>query len=257
MGSGMIDRAILLPTYNEEEGIARVIESIRAVDRDVKIILADSSNDRTPEIAKELGAEVIRTEKRGKAYSVRDAFSKIEVDKLIMMDADGTYPVEEIPLIFDMLNEYDIVFTSRMRGVIENGAMPIMNRFTNLFTSAYTRLILDSNFTDVMSGMIGMRRDTYKRLEIHSNRFELEVEIVVETVAKRFRAAEIPIRFRSRYGLPKIQWIDGFRILFHLTKRALPLLSRGLRGWQVDRYGMEISRSILQRSGSIRVEGQE
>ncbi|MCS7122656.1 MAG: glycosyltransferase family 2 protein [Candidatus Micrarchaeota archaeon] len=252
----MIERAILLPTYNEQEGIEKVIQSIRSVDRDVRIILADSSNDNTPEIAKRLGADVIRTERRGKAYAVRDAFSKIEADKLIMMDADGTYPVEEIPVIFDMLEKYDIVFTSRMRGVIENGAMPLINRFTNLFTSAYARLILDSNFTDVMSGMVGMRRDTYKRLEIYSNRFELEIEIVVETVAKRFRAAEIPIRFRSRYGVPKIEWIDGFRILFHLTKRALPLLSRGLRGWRVDMYGQEISRSIAQRSGSVEAEGR-
>ncbi|MEM0455730.1 MAG: glycosyltransferase, partial [Candidatus Anstonellales archaeon] len=105
----MIDRAILLPTYNEELGIAKVIESIYSVDPDVKIFLADSSTDRTPEIAESMGALVLKTEKRGKAYSVADAFRRIDAEKLIMLDADGTYPSDQIPAIFKMLDEYEVV----------------------------------------------------------------------------------------------------------------------------------------------------
>ncbi|MEM0356381.1 MAG: glycosyltransferase family 2 protein [Candidatus Anstonellales archaeon] len=235
----MIDRAILLPTYNEELGIAKVIESIYSVDPDVKIFLADSSTDRTPEIAESMGALVLKTEKRGKAYSVADAFRRIDAEKLIMLDADGTYPSDQIPTIFKMLDEYEVVLTSRIRGRIEPGAMPLINRFTNLFTSAYTRFILNTNVTDVMSGMIGFRYNAYKNIEIKSNRFELEVEIITEVIAKRFKTAELAIRFGKRYGSPKIEWIDGFRILYYLTKRALPLLKRGAVGWKVDMYDLE------------------
>lgn len=243
----MIDKAILLPTYNEEEGIKYVIESIYKHVPDATIFLADSSKDRTPEIAQSMGAIVFRTEKRGKAYSVRDAFRRIEAKRLIMIDADGTYPSEILPRIFEMLEEYDAVLTSRMRGKIENGAMPLINRFTNIFTSFYARTLLDSNVTDVMSGMIGMNRNVYKTINIVSDRFELEVEIIVELARNRFRTAELAIKFGKRYGVPKIEWIDGFRILFHLTKRSLPLLSKGIRGWRVDTYGLDIYYSRADR----------
>lgn len=239
----MIEKAILLPTYNEEIGIANVIQSIYKVDDKVKIYLADSSNDKTPEIAESLGAIVIKTEKKGKAYSVADAFRKIEAKKLIMLDADGTYPVNVIPKIYNMLEQYDVVLTSRLRGFIEDGAMPLINKFTNIFTSFYARLLLGSNVSDVMSGMVGMRYNVYKSLNIQSNRFELEVEILTELVKNKFKGAELAIWFSKRYGVPKIEWIDGFRILFYLTKKSLPLLRRGLRGWRVDMYGMDIDKT--------------
>ncbi len=247
----MIDKAILLPTYNEEQGISYVIESIYKHVPDVTIFLADSSQDKTPEIAKNMGAIVFRTEKKGKAYSVKDALNKIDAKKLIMMDADGTYPSEALPKIFDMLEEYEVVLTSRIRGKIEDGAMPLINKFTNLFTSFYTRLLLDTNVTDVMSGMIGMRKDVYKTIDIKSNRFELEVEIIVELAKNKFKTAELAIKFGKRFGVPKIEWIDGFRILYYLTKKSLPLLSKGIRGWRVDRYDLDKSYSNYDKTNRL------
>jgi glycosyltransferase involved in cell wall biosynthesis len=234
----MIDKAVLIPTYNEELAIETVIKNILNNNPDVKIFLADSSTDKTPEIAESLGATVIRTEKLGKGYSVKEAFKTIEAKKLIMIDGDNTYP-NDLSKIFKLLDNYDIVFTSRLRGKIEPGAMPLLNTFTNHFTSWYARCFLGIKNTDVMSGLIGFRYPTYKNLDIKANGFELEVEIVVESFRLNLKAAEIAIEFYNRIGKPKIEYLDGFRILYHFSKRALPFLWKKSKVQELDMYDLE------------------
>ncbi|NPA22320.1 MAG: glycosyltransferase [Candidatus Micrarchaeota archaeon] len=243
----MDELVILLPTYNEEKGIRDVILSIKKVMPHAKIVLADSSDDNTPKIAKELGAEVLWTPPTGKGNAVKDAFQRIEAKKLIMLDGDGTYLPENLPAMEKLLDEYDVVLGSRLRGKMEKGAMPPLNHFTNIFTTTYANLLFGSNISDVMSGMIGFRYPVYKELEISAKGFELEVDMFSEIMKRKYKIAEMPIFFGKRYGTPKIVWMDAFKILFHLTKKALPLLLKGQRGVKVTKLGFEDIKPLLKQ----------
>ncbi len=231
----MDELVILLPTYNEAKGIAQVIKSIKKVVPDAKIVLADSSNDGTGKIAQSLGAQVIWTPPTGKGNAVKHAFKEINAKKLIMLDGDGTYLPENLPPIVKLLDKYDVVLGSRLRGEMEKGAMPPLNHFTNIFTTTYANILFGSNISDVMSGLIGFRYPVYKELELNAKGFELEVDMFSEIMKRKYNIVEIPIRFGTRFGTPKIVWLDAFKILWHLTKKALPLLLKGQRGVKVTK----------------------
>lgn len=212
--------AILLPTYNEEKSIGKVIRGIRKVNKKYEIFVVDSeSKDRTVEIAKKLGAKVIVVKGRGKGRAVRVAFKKIYADFLVMMDADGTYPVEKIPTILEKLKECDVVVGSRFAGKIEEGAMGRINRIGNIFLTALARMLYGIKITDVCSGMWGFRRNAYKRMEITAPHFELEADIFSEAVNKKMKICEIPIVYKKRGGVTKLRVSDGVRIALWLIKK--------------------------------------
>ncbi|GEM_PF-551843 len=212
--------AVLLPTYNEEENIEGTIKSIRKADKKYEIFVVDSgSKDRTVKIAKKLGAKVISVEGRGKGKAVRVAFSEINADFLVMMDADGTYPAEKIPEFLEKLRECDVVIGSRFAGRIEEGAMKQVNRIGNRMLTFFARLLYKRKITDVCSGMWGFRREAYKRMEITAPHFELEADLFSEAVKKNMKICEVPIVYRKRGGVAKLRVSDGVKIAWWLAKK--------------------------------------
>lgn len=212
--------AILLPTYNEEKNIEDVIERVRKVNKKYEIVVVDSeSKDRTVEIARELGAKVISVKGRGKGRAVGVAFSKINADFLVMMDADGTYPAEKIPEFLEKLRECDVVVGSRFAGRIEEGAMKRINRIGNRMLTLLARLLYGRKITDVCSGMWGFRKEAYKRMKITAPHFELEADLFSEAVKKNMKICEVPIVYRKRGGVAKLRIVDGVGIAFWLLKK--------------------------------------
>lgn len=212
--------AILLPTYNEEESIEGMIKRIRKVSRKYEIFVADSeSRDRTVEKAKKLGARIISVKGRGKGKAVAVAFGRIDADFLIMMDADGTYPAEEIPEFLEKLNGCDVVIGSRFAGKIEEGAMKTINKIGNRGLTFLAGLLYERRISDLCTGMWGFRREAYKNVEIRAPHFELEADLFSEAVKKNMRICEVPIVYKKRGGATKLGLCDGARIAWWLVKK--------------------------------------
>ncbi len=215
-----MDLTVLLPTYNEEGNVAKVIDQVRSVVPDAHIFVVDSnSKDRTVAIAQEKDAETLVVEKRGKGLAVKYALEKITSDYLIIMDSDLTYPAHAIPSILEKLKSCDVVVGSRFDGKIETGAMSPVNVLGNRFLTTLASLLYQKKINDVCSGMWGFTKNAYTSLFIDAPHFELEVNLFVESVKRGFRICELPISYAKRGGKSKLSIKHGLDIAAYLVKK--------------------------------------
>lgn len=213
--------SILLPTYNEEENIAEMIDSIRNVSKDWDILIVDGgSTDRTIEIARNKGTKIFVFPERGKGKAVGAAFMKLDAEKVVLLDADMSYPPSEIPGLLKKLDECEVVVESRFRGNIEEGAMKGINRFGNQGLTFLANLLYGSNISDLCSGLWAFRKSAYKKMEITAPHFELEANFFSECIKKNLTICEVPINYKKRGGKAKISVFDGLKIgIFLLLNR--------------------------------------
>jgi dolichol-phosphate mannosyltransferase len=226
---------ILLPALNEEETIGKVIDEIdfndlRDVGFDVKVVVANGpSTDNTEKVAKEKGAIVYNIPINGKGNQIREALKMMDFDYdyLVMLDSDYTYPCRYIKDIVKLLENYDVVIGSRLKGKIEEGAMSKVNRFGNWCLTLMASLLYFRYISDVCSGMWGFKKEVIDSIVIDSGDFELEANFFVEVVKKGSKIKEILIHYRSRpnnksklSGGSKIKAIkNGLKIGWYLVKK--------------------------------------
>ncbi len=219
----MVSIAILLPTYNEEQSIARMIDEIRALNSSWRIVVVDSgSPDRTVAIAREKGADVIEVPIRGKGIALKRAFELINEDYALQIDCDSSYPPYEIPHIIKKLEEgCDVVIGSRFRGKMEDGAMSFRNKFGNTFLSTLASILYLHRITDVCSGLWGFSKHAYKSMSITARHFEVECDMFADSKRKGFKVCEIPIDYKRREGTTKLSAIYGFIDAWQLLKKRI------------------------------------
>ncbi|MCV9946999.1 MULTISPECIES: glycosyltransferase family 2 protein [unclassified Rhizobium] len=192
---------ILVPSLNEELTIGTFVdwcrEGIAASGAAVEILIVDSSTDRTPEIARDRGARVLRTPKRGLGRAYIDAIPFVRGKFIIMGDADCTYDFRQIaPFIEAFRNGYDFVMGSRFKGSIEDNAMPPLHRYfgTPLTTWILNRMFA-SRFSDIHCGMRGISVDALLRMDLRSQGWEYASEMVLKSVHMELPTTEVPIHF--------------------------------------------------------------
>lgn len=218
------DVTVIIPTINEEEGIARVLDSIPGFPGpDIEVLVVDTnSTDRTRDIARERGARVVDEPRRGYGRAYKTGFEHARGDIIVTLDADGTYPAEEIPRLVGMLREegLDFVTCDRLSG-LEKGAMSAKHRLGNWILTKATNLLFRTGLRDSQSGMWVFRRSVLDRLELTSDGMALSEEIKIEAVRKGLRVREVPIAYRPRLGEVKLRsWADGRKNLaFLFSKR--------------------------------------
>jgi len=212
--------SIVLPALNEEETVGRVIDEIPKDELErrglgVQVVVVDNnSTDGTKEVAQQKGATVIVEPNRGKGRAVRAAFRSIDGDFVFMLDADYTYPATYVPAMLDLLEDgWDVVRGSRLKGQIEAGAMSRLNLVGNHVLVFMARALYGAEISDLCTGLWGFRREVVESLKLNSIGFELEADIFAEVTKRRYRVAEIPIRYRPR-PTPSTHgsWRIGFRI---------------------------------------------
>lgn len=193
--------SIVIPALNEEAVIARFLEwcreGIEKTGVAAEILIIDSSEDRTPEIALAHGARVLRTPVRGLGQAYRDALPVIRGRYVIMGDADCTYDFREIaPFLERFRDGNEFVMGSRFAGAIEDGAMPPLHRyFGTPLTGLILNIIYGTRFTDIHCGMRGMTTDALKAMNLQSRSWEYASEIVVKSVRLGLKTAEVPVQF--------------------------------------------------------------
>ncbi|MEW6528538.1 MAG: glycosyltransferase family 2 protein [Candidatus Micrarchaeota archaeon] len=219
----MLSIAILIPTFNEEEGIGELIDQVRRISGDKwTIYVVDSqSTDQTVEIAKLKGVKIINTIERGKGLAINTAFQKIDDEFVVVIDADLSYDPKDIPRILEKLNKYDVVLGSRFKGNIENNSMSVINKFGNFMLNVLANILYFKNVSDVCTGIWGFTKKTYKSMVIDAPHFELEANFFTQAIKKKFTICEVPISYKKRAGISKLGIIDGFKIALYLIKSKM------------------------------------
>jgi glycosyltransferase involved in cell wall biosynthesis len=227
--------SVVLPCQNEEKSIGVCIERIRAAlwKYEYEIIVSDSSNDRSAEIAKELGAKLIKHNIDGYGNAIIEGVKSASGDYIIIGDADNTYNFLELPnFIRELEKGYDLVIGNRFSGRIERGAMPFSHRYIgtpllNLFSS----VSFGKKISDINSGFRGIRADVLRELRLNSGGMEFASEMIVKSIKKKLKIREIPISYSRRIGKSKLNtYGDGYRHLrfMLLTSPNLVFLVPGL-----------------------------
>jgi glycosyltransferase involved in cell wall biosynthesis len=225
--------AVLLPCYNEEKTIEKVIRDFKRVLPQAIIYVYDNnSTDQTSALAKAAGATVKREIRQGKGNVVRSMFRDIEADFYIMADGDDTYPAEfahalMAPVLSD---EADMVIGDRHANgsYINENKRPLHNFGNQLVKSLINRLF-KSDLGDIMTGYRVFNRKFAKTMPVQSGGFEIETEMTLHALDKRFRILELPIDYRDRPPGSESKlntFRDGIRVLktvFWIFKDFKPL----------------------------------
>ena len=225
--------AVLIPCYNEELTIEKVIKDFRLELPNAKIYVYDNnSSDDTSKIAKENGAIVKKEYRQGKGNVVRSMFRDIDADIYIMIDGDDTYPANFVHSLMKPVidEEADIVIGDRhSNGTYKDENKRAMHNFGNNLVKNLINKIFQSNLKDIMTGYRVFNKKFVKNMPINSNGFEIETEMTLHTLDKKFLIKEIPIEYRDRPegSFSKLNtYSDGIRVLktiFWVFKDYKPL----------------------------------
>lgn len=194
--------AVLIPCYNEAITIAKVVDDWSRVLPDATLYVYDNnSTDGTGDIAKAHGAVVRHEYRQGKGNVIRQMVRDIDADYYIMVDGDDTYPAEEAPsLLMPLFNdEADMCVGDRLsNGTYGEENDRAFHGFGNNLVRWLIKVIYGFSYTDVMTGYRSFNEVFAKTMPILSPGFEIETELSIHAVDKRWRIAQIPIDYRDR-----------------------------------------------------------
>lgn len=194
--------AVLIPCYNEEVTIGKVVDDFRRELPEAAIYVYDNnSTDRTAAIAREHGAVVRHEPRQGKGNVVRQMFRDVEADYYLMVDGDDTYPAESARALLEPLRADVADMTVGDR--LSNGSYGEENDrafhgFGNDLVRWLIKAIYGYAFDDVMTGYRAFTRTFVKTMPVLSSGFQIETELSIHAVDKRWRIVDVPIEYRDR-----------------------------------------------------------
>ncbi len=225
--------SVILPTLNEEATIGICIQKIQKVLDDLgvsgEIIVSDSSTDRTPDIARKLGAVVVHPSHRGYGFAYLEAFTHARGAYIVMGDADNTYDFLELPLLIRELDlGADLVTGSRFAGEIKKGAMtPLHQYIGNPLLTWVLNTVSHTRFSDAHTGFRAIRADALKTLNLQSWGMELASEMLIKASRDGLKIVEVPITYYPRETPSNLNsFSDGWRhVRFILLLKPMPFLT--------------------------------
>jgi hypothetical protein len=168
-----------------------------------EILIVDSGDDRTTELALAHGARVLRTPRRGLGRAYIDAVPHIRGRWVVMGDADCTYDFRQLePFVDGFRAGFDFVMGSRWKGTIEPGSMPPLHQYLGTpITTKILNLVYSSRFSDIHCGMRGLTLEALKAMDLQSQSWEYASEMVLKSVHMKLRTTEVPVTFlKDREG---------------------------------------------------------
>lgn len=228
--------SVLIPAYNEEATIERILEKVKSVElpNDIKkelIIVNDCSKDQTvekvnafitanPELDIKLFSQDIN---RGKGAAINRAIQECSGDYLIVQDADLEYDPDEYVLLLKpiFMDDADVVYGSRFMGHHPHRILFFWHSIGNKFLTTLSNIMTNLNLTDMETCYKLIRTSIAKKIEIKENRFGIEPEITAKLAKIRgIRIYEVGISYygRTYEEGKKIGWRDGFRAMWCILK---------------------------------------
>lgn len=222
MPANRYEVAVLVPCYNEERAIAKVVADFRAALPEAVVYVYDNnSSDNTVAAAETAGAVVRREGHQGKGYVVRRMFNDIEADIYVLVDGDATYDAASAPRMIARLvaDRLDMVVATRVDQDVK--AYRPGHRAGNHLLTGFVAHIFGRAFTDILSGYRMFSRRFVKSFPILSGGFEIETELTVHALELELPVGEVATPYYSRPSgsASKLStWRDGFRILWTVLK---------------------------------------
>lgn len=211
--------AVLIPCYNEEKTIAKVVADAKAALPEAVIYVYDNnSTDRTVELAREAGAVIRHEYMQGKGNVIRRMFREVEARCYIMVDGDDTYPMEFAPEMVDKVLHHnaDMVVGDRLSSTyFSENKRPFHNMGNSLVRVSINRLF-QCDIKDIMTGFRAFSYGFVKTFPILSKGFEIETEMTIHAVYNQLQIDNVIVDYRDRPegSVSKLNtYADGFRVL--------------------------------------------
>ena len=223
--------AVLLPCYNEEVTIGKVVRDFKDSLPDATIYVYDNnSTDRTAEIATAEGAIVRKEPRQGKGNVIRAMFEDIDADVYVMADGDDTYPADAAPdMVAKVLEGYDMVIGDRLSSTyFQENKRPFHN-FGNSLMRAGINSLFHANIKDIMTGYRAFSYEFVKTFQVFSKGFEIETEMTIHAVNYNMQVENVVVEYRDRPQGSESKlntYSDGFRVIrkmMQLYKNYKPL----------------------------------
>ena len=209
--------AVLIPCYNEEASIGKVVSDFQYALPDATIYVYDNnSTDHSMLEARAAGAVVRRERLQGKGHVVRRMFADIDADVYVLVDGDDTYDASACPGMLTMLIERQLDMVSAARSCSDREAYRLGHRMGNVLLTALVRWVFGGDITDLLSGYRVFSRRFVKSFPALSSGFETETEFTVHALALHMPVQEVRAHYRNRPAgsLSKLNTIvDGMRIV--------------------------------------------
>jgi glycosyltransferase involved in cell wall biosynthesis len=200
---------VIIPAYNEEDSVAKVIRDIPSLVDEV-IVVNNGSNDQTGAYAKEAGATVIDEPRKGYGYAClagmdHIASCSILPDIVVFLDGDySDYPEELTKLIDPIQNrDMDMVIGARVSKLREPHSMTPQQVFGNWLATTLMRLFFGANFTD-LGPFRAIQYDKLVALEMEDKTYGWTVEMQLKAIKKKYNYTEVPVNYRNRIGVSKV-----------------------------------------------------
>lgn len=225
--------AVLIPCYNEEKTIGKVIDDVRKQIPNCDIYVGDNnSTDNTIKESLKHKAIVKKIHQQGKGNVMRYLFSIIDADIYIMIDGDNTYDVSALKEFVNYVeNEnYDIVVGNRLATTYFEENKRKFHNVGNKIVNKFINFLFKGNIQDTMSGLRVMNKRFVKSFPILDSGFGIETEMTIYILNKKFSIKEIPIKYKDRIegSYSKLNTFkDGLNVIitiFNLFKEYRPLL---------------------------------
>ena len=212
--------AVLIPCYNEELTIGKVVKDFKTHLPEAVIYVYDNnSTDKTADIAKEHGAIVRYERKQGKGNVMRSMFRDIDAECYILVDGDDTYPAEAAPELVFAVTENgggDLVIGDRLSSTYFTENKRLFHNSGNVLVKNLINKFFKSNIKDIMTGYRGFSYEFVKTFPVLSQGFEIETEMTIHALDKNFSIKSIPIQYRDRPegSQSKLNtYKDGFKVI--------------------------------------------
>ncbi len=219
---------VIIAALNEERGIGPSLAELRLVLDDPRYLVVDGNSvDKTVQVAKDMGAEVLFQDGVGKGQAIAQAIKHINSDAIkyvIFTDADYTYPVKCVPEMIRILEEnpeVGMVCGNRFNHSFTLGSMKSLFFVGNRFLAWTQRLLNGVHLKDPLTGLRVIRWEILKNWEPKSKGFDIEAEINHRVENKGYRTVEIPIQYRNRVGEKKLKLRHGVTIFKRIVAESL------------------------------------
>jgi glycosyltransferase involved in cell wall biosynthesis len=220
--------SVVLPCYNEEEGIRVTLADMPVLVDDL-LVVDNNCTDRTAQVASAMGAKVVAESRRGYGAALKAGFRAATGDFIVVMDGDATYPRNFIPVLLDVMIDEALDFVSCDRtGHKSERAGSFLRVLGNFVLNVAMFALFGVWLTDSQSGMWILKRSILPQLTLVSDTMSLSEELKIEAFTRKgLKARELPIYYKARVGESKLNlWHDGFANLLFLFRKRFGMLRR-------------------------------
>jgi glycosyltransferase involved in cell wall biosynthesis len=233
----MDDIAILVPCYNEEATIKKVVDDCRQFLPEAVVYVYDNnSSDATAKIAAEAGAVVRKERQQGKGNVIRRMFREIDARCYLVIDGDDTYPLEHAKEMADLVldEKVDMVVGDRLSSSYFTENKRAFHNFGNRLVRGSINMLFKSGIKDIMTGYRAFSYEFVKTFPVISKGFEIETEMTIHAISHNMAVENVVVDYRDRPDGSESKlntYSDGLRVLktiFNLFKNYRPFSFFGL-----------------------------